>query len=137
MIENIGGILNSVSIIALSVAVARNTLGIKRLSDAMVGKQVLARKKEKKREAVVAQLKAPEGTTRLGPVFAAHPPALHITAEYEDNEIFCQELRISLSPSDWCKFEKQEFYSQLIEWVRHLENSETLCNTGDPQREKD
>lgn len=88
------------------------------------------RKKKKPSRLYLAEaLTAPEEVNHLGPAFAAHPPALHITCEYEDNEILCQELRVSLSPSDWCKFEKQDFYSQLVEWVRRLENSDTLCNT--------
>lgn len=86
--------------------------------------------KKFKRDYVVNEVKAPKGTEHLGPVFAAPPPSLHFTCEYADNEILCQELRVSLSPSDWCKFEKQEFYSQLVEWVYHLENFDTLCNTG-------
>jgi hypothetical protein len=58
----------------------------------------------------------------IGPYFTAHPTSLHIISEYEDDMTVCQELRVSLSPSDWSEFEKQGFYSQLIEWVCHLEN---------------
>lgn len=89
-----------------------------------------------KHDYVVKEIKAPEGT-ELGPVFAAHPPSLHLTCEYEDNEIVCQELRVSLLPSDWCRFEKQEFYRELIEWVRRLENSDIPHNIDHPDTETD
>lgn len=79
---------------------------------------------------------APKGHESLGPIFAASPPALHITCEYEDNEILCREFRLSLSPSDWCRFEIQPFYPQLIGWVRSLGNPEILCTLDALEREK-
>lgn len=93
------------------------------------------RKKEKEtkvtKEKRVTQIVANPKDTHVGPFFAAQAPALNIITEYEDNSPVCQELRVSLSPHDWCKFEKQDFYSQLIEWVRSLENVETQDNTED------
>lgn len=56
--------------------------------------------------------------------FNEYPPSIHITTDYADNKIFSQELHVSLSHSDWCEFVKQDFYSQLVEWVGHLENDE-------------
>lgn len=93
------------------------------------------KKKKPKRDYVAEELRAPEGTNHLGPVFAAPPPSLHLTYEYEDNEILCRELRVSLSPSDWCKFEEQDFYSQLIEWVCRLENCDIQHNIDHPDTE--
>ncbi len=93
--------------------------------------------KKPKRDYVATEITAPKGTDHLGPVFAARPPALHITCEYADNEILCRELRVSLSPSDWCRFEKQEFFLQLVEWVRCLENSDTQCNAERPDKQTD
>lgn len=71
------------------------------------------------------------------PAFNDNPPSLQITTDYADNEIFCRELHLSLSGRDWCEFVKQDFYPQLIEWVRHLENVEIPHNIEFPDNLKD
>lgn len=43
-----------------------------------------------------------------------------ISLWHADNEIVSEELRISLSPSDWCKFASQPFYSPLIQYLDNL-----------------
>ncbi len=67
---------------------------------------------------------AKEEQAYFGGAFLPEPPHMDVIVEYEDNSPVCRELRISLSQSDWCKFEKQPFFLQLVEWVRRLEN----CN---------
>ena len=39
---------------------------------------------------------------------------------YADNEIYRQELLISLSDHDWCKLENQPFYHELIAYLDNL-----------------
>ena len=73
--------------------------------------------------------KKPESSTKqYPPAFNDDPPCLHVTTDYADNKIFSRELHIALSDRDWCEFVKQDFYPQLIEWVRHLENAEIPHN---------
>lgn len=61
-------------------------------------------------------------------IFAV-PNTYMITDSYADNEIVCRELNVSLPYNDWCKFSKQPFYSQLIEYLHNegiQENSESI-----------
>lgn len=50
-----------------------------------------------------------------------------INTEYGDNGPEVRELQIYLTNHDWCEFEKQPFFPALIEWVCHLENTDTQC----------
>ena len=97
------------------------------------------KKKSKQTQAntkTIERVVRPDGGREPSDYFSAEPPALDIITEYADNKIYCRELRISLSHVDWCKFETQPFYHQLIEWVRSLENPEILRILDDLEREK-
>lgn len=43
-----------------------------------------------------------------------------ISSWYADNRVACQELRISLTVSDWCIFVVQPFYQELIQYLDNL-----------------
>lgn len=83
------------------------------------------------------KLEAPQNAVIYPPAFNDDPPSLQITTDYADNKIFSRELHLSLSGRDWCEFVKQDFYPQLIEWVRHLENVEIPRNIEPPDNLKD
>ena len=83
------------------------------------------------------KLEAPQNVVIYRPAFNDDPPSLQITTDYADNKIFSRELHLSLSGRDWCEFVKQDFYLQLIEWVRHLENAEIPHNIEFPGNSKD
>lgn len=79
----------------------------------------------------------PQNAVIYPPAFNSDPPSFQITTDYADNKIVSRELHISLSGHDWCEFVKQDFYPQLIEWVRHLENAEIPHNIEFPDNLKD
>lgn len=37
---------------------------------------------------------------------------------YADNKIWARELNLVLTNHDWCEFEKQPFYHELIQFLR-------------------
>ena len=60
---------------------------------------------------------------RIDEYFWAFPElkTANLISAYADNEIYCRELRICLSPRDWCEFSGQEFFQDLIEYLHRKE----------------
>lgn len=40
--------------------------------------------------------------------------------ENEECSPYCRELQISLTPCDWCKFQEQDFYPDLMKYLDNL-----------------
>lgn len=58
--------------------------------------------------------KAEDKVTHVFPLVGS----LEILPWYADNTIYCQELRLALSPHDWYELENQPFFHDLIQYLR-------------------
>lgn len=79
------------------------------------------KEKEKDKDKIVREII--EGSKKKGFIF---PPFLEDVysiadwmADFTDGERrpYCRELRLVLEPSDWCKFQEQPFYQELIQYL--------------------
>lgn len=45
---------------------------------------------------------------------------VEVSTFYEDNQMYCRVLHVSLCSHDWCKFEKQPFFGELMKYLDNI-----------------
>ena len=84
------------------------------------------RKKDKNKDKDKIIKETIEGGKTNGFIFPPYVEDVYSISEwcatFEDGECrpYCRELQIVLEPSDWCKFQKQPFYQELIQYLNNV-----------------
>lgn len=88
------------------------------------GEKLLRRKKQENKERITKEII--EGGKTRGFIFPPYVEDVYSISEwcatFENGEShpYCRELQIVLEPSDWCKFQNQPFYQELIQYLDNV-----------------
>lgn len=98
-------------------------------------------KKKKDKDKIIKEII--EGGKTRGFIFPPYVEDVYSISEwkatFEDGESrpYCRELQIVLEPSDWCKFQNQPFYQELIQFLDNVKIQKHNTNLDEEQNSQE